>query len=237
MKLTIRPLTPDLWPALEDLFGENGACYGCWCMYWRIGSQYRKRPREKNKAAFREVVKRRPPPGLLAFNGDRAVGWCQLNASLRLAVAGSGVAAQARGRSAGLVALLLLCAEGLSQARRHVGANRCGVESRQARQGARARSLSSRCGRDAERFRHRLCLNFRARRIQDRCAARAASPDHAPRSQGYRAIKLDHPDSKTEQAEPSGRANGRQPLQFGSRATLRAAVSRRSLPVFGDLRW
>ncbi len=78
MKLTIRPLMPDLWPALEDLFGENGACNGCWCMYWRIGSAYRQRPREKNKAAFREVVKRGPPPGLLAFDGDVAVGWCQL---------------------------------------------------------------------------------------------------------------------------------------------------------------
>jgi hypothetical protein len=78
MKPTIRPLTPDLWPALEDLFGKNGACNGCWCMYWRIGSAYRKRPREQNKAAFREVVKRGPPPGLLAFDGDVAVGWCQL---------------------------------------------------------------------------------------------------------------------------------------------------------------
>jgi GNAT superfamily N-acetyltransferase len=78
MKLTIRLLTPDLWPALEDLFGKNGACNGCWCMYWRIGGAYRKRPREKNKAAFREVVKRGPPPGLLAFDGDVAVGWCQL---------------------------------------------------------------------------------------------------------------------------------------------------------------
>ena len=78
MKLTIRPLTPDLWPALEDLFGENGACNGCWCMYWRIGSAYRKRSRGKNKAAFREVVTHGPPPGLLAFDGDVAVGWCQL---------------------------------------------------------------------------------------------------------------------------------------------------------------
>jgi GNAT superfamily N-acetyltransferase len=78
MKLTIRPLTPDRWPALEDLFGENGACGGCWCMYWRIGSAYRDRRREKNKAAFREVVRRGPPPGLLAFDGDVAVGWCQL---------------------------------------------------------------------------------------------------------------------------------------------------------------
>jgi len=47
-------------------------------MYWRIGSTFHKRPREKNKAAFREVVKRGPPPGLLAFDGDLAVGWCQL---------------------------------------------------------------------------------------------------------------------------------------------------------------
>ena len=78
MKLTIRSLTPDLWPALEDLFGKNGACNGCWCMYWRIGSAYHKRPRVQNKAAFREIVKRGPPPGLLAFDGDLAVGWCQL---------------------------------------------------------------------------------------------------------------------------------------------------------------
>lgn len=47
-------------------------------MYWRIGSKYRKRPREANKAAFRELVKSGPPPGLLAFDGDLAVGWCQL---------------------------------------------------------------------------------------------------------------------------------------------------------------
>jgi GNAT superfamily N-acetyltransferase len=78
VKLTIRPLTPDLWPALEDLFGKGGASNGCWCMYWRIGSAYGKRPRERNRAAFREVVKRGPPPGLLAFDGDVAVGWCQL---------------------------------------------------------------------------------------------------------------------------------------------------------------
>ena len=30
------------------------------------------------EAAFREIVKRGPPPGLLAFDGDVAVGWCQL---------------------------------------------------------------------------------------------------------------------------------------------------------------
>ena len=78
MKLTVHPLTPDLWPALEDLFGEQGPVSRCWCMYWRIGNDYRKRPRDANKAAFCELVKSGPPPGLLAFDGDLAVGWCQL---------------------------------------------------------------------------------------------------------------------------------------------------------------
>jgi GNAT superfamily N-acetyltransferase len=78
MKLTVRPLTTEMWDALEDLFGKNGACNGCWCMYWRIGAAYRKQSREKNKAAFRQVVEQGPPPGLLAFDGDVPVGWCQL---------------------------------------------------------------------------------------------------------------------------------------------------------------
>ncbi len=78
MNYTVRPLTPDLWPAFEDLFGKAGASNGCWCMYWRIGANYRKRPREENKAEFHALVESGPPPGLLAFDGDLAVGWCQL---------------------------------------------------------------------------------------------------------------------------------------------------------------
>jgi hypothetical protein len=39
MKLTIRPLTLDLWPAFEDLFGEQGARGGCWCTYWHAAKR------------------------------------------------------------------------------------------------------------------------------------------------------------------------------------------------------
>jgi len=46
-------------------------------MYWRIGSAYHKRPRARNKSALRRIVRSGPPPGLLAFNGQLAVGWCQ----------------------------------------------------------------------------------------------------------------------------------------------------------------
>jgi GNAT superfamily N-acetyltransferase len=76
--LAIRPLTSDLWPALQDLFGVLGACNGCWCMYWRIGASYRRRSREDNRADFQAVVESGPPPGLLAFDDDLAVGWCQV---------------------------------------------------------------------------------------------------------------------------------------------------------------
>jgi GNAT superfamily N-acetyltransferase len=78
LDLSIKPLTPDLWPALEDLFGEKGACIGCWCMYWRIGSAYRRRPRDLNRKDFEQVVRNGPPPGLLAFHGEIPVGWCQI---------------------------------------------------------------------------------------------------------------------------------------------------------------
>lgn len=76
--ITVRPLTPDLWPEFETLFGRNGACGGCWCMYWRIGSAYQKRDAAKNKADFKAVVMKGPPPGVLAFVDGAVAGWCQV---------------------------------------------------------------------------------------------------------------------------------------------------------------
>jgi GNAT superfamily N-acetyltransferase len=78
MELTVRPLTPDLWHAFQDLFADNRTVSQCWCMYWRIGGEYHNRTQRSNKAALKRVVNQGPPPGLLAFDGDKAVGWCQL---------------------------------------------------------------------------------------------------------------------------------------------------------------
>ncbi len=78
MKFTVRPLTPDSWPQLEELFGRAGACNGCWCMYWRIGGAYTKRPRDANRKAFKAIVRKGSPSGLLAFADDLAVGWAQV---------------------------------------------------------------------------------------------------------------------------------------------------------------
>src|SRR5215470_19653374 len=78
MDLTIRPLTAEQWPALEDLFGTTGASNGCWCMYWRIGPRYRARPRADDRRDRQRLAGSGRPPGLLAFDGDLAVGWCEL---------------------------------------------------------------------------------------------------------------------------------------------------------------
>ena len=78
LDLTVRPLTGELWPALEDLFGRAGASNGCWCMYWRIGPEYNKRKREENKHDMRQLAASRRSPGLLALAGETAVGWCSV---------------------------------------------------------------------------------------------------------------------------------------------------------------
>jgi hypothetical protein len=78
MRLSIHPVTKDLWPDLERLFGKQGACNGCWCMYWRIGPDYHKRDRLLNKDDLRRIISSNRPSGLLAFLDDVPVGWCQL---------------------------------------------------------------------------------------------------------------------------------------------------------------
>lgn len=78
MELSFSALTEESWSALQDLFGKPGASNGCWCMYWRIGPRYRDRPREDNKRDLENLARSGPPPGLLAFDGAAAVGWCEL---------------------------------------------------------------------------------------------------------------------------------------------------------------
>jgi GNAT superfamily N-acetyltransferase len=75
--LTFHPLTPDRWDDLEALFGERGACGGCWCMFWRLTrSQYDAGKGEPNRRALREIVGSGRVPGILAYAGDEPVGWC-----------------------------------------------------------------------------------------------------------------------------------------------------------------
>lgn len=83
--IVVHPLTPKRWRDLEALFGPNGASGGCWCMWWRIGAEYRTRTGTANKASFKRAVAKGPPPGLLAYRDGEAVAWCAVYPRLRLA--------------------------------------------------------------------------------------------------------------------------------------------------------
>jgi GNAT superfamily N-acetyltransferase len=75
----VKPVTPALWPALENLFGSSGASNGCWCMYWLLGAEYHKRPRNQNKKQLHASVDSGRPPGLLALDESGvALGWCRV---------------------------------------------------------------------------------------------------------------------------------------------------------------
>ncbi|MCC6287968.1 MAG: GNAT family N-acetyltransferase [Chitinophagaceae bacterium] len=47
-------------------------------MYWRIGPEYNKRDRTLNKNDFQKIISTVKPSGLIAFNDNVPVGWCQL---------------------------------------------------------------------------------------------------------------------------------------------------------------
>ncbi|HWM86183.1 MAG TPA: GNAT family N-acetyltransferase [Kofleriaceae bacterium] len=72
-------IEPADWPAIEALFGENGACAGCWCMWWRVprgGALWQATRGAPARRAFRGLVRRGEARGVLASAGDEPVGWC-----------------------------------------------------------------------------------------------------------------------------------------------------------------
>lgn len=83
MTHTIVPLRPDLWPAFEALFGKQGACYGCWCTYFRLPPAARRASDHgSNKQHIRSRIEAGPPPGLLAMRDGMADGWMQVGPRL-----------------------------------------------------------------------------------------------------------------------------------------------------------
>ncbi|MCI0658346.1 MAG: GNAT family N-acetyltransferase [Acidobacteria bacterium] len=77
LRLRFLPATEKRWADLEALFGERGACGGCWCMAWRLPrAQYQAGKGEKNRRALMKLVKSNNAPGILAYAGRKAIGWC-----------------------------------------------------------------------------------------------------------------------------------------------------------------
>ena len=74
--LSIHPLTPDRWDDLVDLFQSDSMTRNCWCMAMRLsGAELREfKAPEVRRKMFASLVKQ-SPPGLLAYEGEKPVGW------------------------------------------------------------------------------------------------------------------------------------------------------------------
>lgn len=71
------PVSVSRWKDLEQLFGPNGGCAGCWCMWFRISSsEFRARHGEHNRRALRRLVGGATAPGVIAYQRGQPVGWC-----------------------------------------------------------------------------------------------------------------------------------------------------------------
>ena len=79
MKMEFLPLTRERWSDLEELFGERGACGGCWCMWWRLKrSVFNQQKGEGNRRAMKAIVRSGEIPGILAYFDGRPIGWCSV---------------------------------------------------------------------------------------------------------------------------------------------------------------
>ncbi len=73
----IRPATPSRWKDIVALFGERGACGGCWCMVWRLPHRdWVAGKGTRNRKALQRIVRDGGRPGVIAYSDGIPVGWC-----------------------------------------------------------------------------------------------------------------------------------------------------------------
>jgi GNAT superfamily N-acetyltransferase len=76
LDLTFHPLTQKLWRDFEILFGPNGACGGCWCMYWKLrGKAFSENTGSGTRQMHKSIVDAKVITGLLAYADGYPVGW------------------------------------------------------------------------------------------------------------------------------------------------------------------
>ena len=73
------PVTKENWKDFEKLFGDKGACAGCWCMYWRLKQSVLDAQKGSgNKRAMKKIIDLGNIPGILAYAEGEPIGWCSV---------------------------------------------------------------------------------------------------------------------------------------------------------------
>jgi GNAT superfamily N-acetyltransferase len=72
----VQPVTAERWADMVELFGDNRASAGCWCMWFRVAPKtWSANGNAGNRAAMQRIVAEDAVPGLLAYSDGRPVGW------------------------------------------------------------------------------------------------------------------------------------------------------------------
>ena len=78
-EIEIHSVDKSHWSDFEKLFGDNGACGGCWCMAWRL---YKKdfdiNQGNGNKMLMKSLFEDNAINGLIAYNGQEPIAWCSV---------------------------------------------------------------------------------------------------------------------------------------------------------------
>ena len=75
-QFSFKPLKRNLWTDFEELFGPNGACAGCWCMYWKLrGKAFDEVRGYETRQMHKSIVDSGVATGLLAYLHGEVVGW------------------------------------------------------------------------------------------------------------------------------------------------------------------
>ena len=79
IKMQFVPVTEDRWSDFETLFGERGACGGCWCMLWRLTRKaFEQQKGTGNRQAMKAIIKSSEIPGILGIFKGEPVAWCSV---------------------------------------------------------------------------------------------------------------------------------------------------------------
>ena len=87
MDITIKPLVPDL---LDDFlhyfdtvaFSDNPSWATCYCHFYHFNGKnkhFSKRTAEENRKSSKELILSKRMNGLIAFQDDKPIGWCNVN--------------------------------------------------------------------------------------------------------------------------------------------------------------
>jgi GNAT superfamily N-acetyltransferase len=77
--LEFHPVTADRWDDFVSVFGQNGACSGCWCMYWRSPRKdWLTQTNDFNRSCIKSLVDAGREPGLLAYVDSVPAAWVSM---------------------------------------------------------------------------------------------------------------------------------------------------------------